>query len=77
MSEVQVFQRTRRERLISLSSGGSICIETVARIFDCPEASIRRDIFALRQEGYYITLEEKQIRNYGKRTALLPEQETT
>lgn len=70
------YQRTRLERLISLSSNGGICIDTVARLLDCPEASIRRDIFTLRQQGYYITLEEKQIRNHGKRTALIAPQET-
>lgn len=68
-------QRSRLERLLSLSSNGSIHIETVARIFDCPEASVRRDIFTLRQEGYYITLERKQIRNFGLRHALLSSQE--
>lgn len=72
---ILVHQRSRLDRLISLSSNGAIHIETVARIFDCPEASIRRDIFTLRQEGYYITLERKQIRNFGKREALLAPQE--
>lgn len=71
---IQTLHRTRLERLVSLSSNGSICIETVARLLDCPEASIRRDIFTLRQQGYYITLEDKQIRNHGKRTALIAPQ---
>ncbi len=72
---IRTVQRSRQERLISLSSNGSICIETVARLLDCPEASIRRDIFHLREAGWYITLEDKQIRCHGKRTALLASQE--
>lgn len=71
---IKVLQRSRLQRLVSLSSNGGICITTVARLLDCPEASVRRDIFTLRTQGYYITLEQGQIRNYGKRTALLPTQ---
>lgn len=74
---VQVHRRTRLERLKSLTTGGSICIETIARIFDCPEASIRRDIYTLREAGYYIVLEGKQITNYGLRAALLAPQGDT
>ena len=68
---VQVYQHTRLERLKTLSSGESICIETVCRLFDCPEASVRRDIQTLRKDGYYIVLDGKQITNYGLRSALI------
>lgn len=70
---IRVVHRTRHQRLISLSTGGSICIETVARILDCPEASIRRDIQQLRAQGWYIVLDQKQITNYGKRAGLIQE----
>jgi biotin operon repressor len=68
-------QRSRQDRLISLTTGGEISIQTVARIFECPEASVRRDIQELRREGYYIVLDQKQIKNYGLRQALIAEAE--
>jgi biotin operon repressor len=68
-------QRSRQDRLISLTTGGEISIDTVARILDCPEASVRRDIQELRREGYYIVLHLKQIKNYGLRQALIAEAE--
>lgn len=68
---INVVQRSRVERLKSLTTGGEISIETVARIFECPEASVRRDIQVLRKEGYYIVLDQKQIKNYGLRQALI------
>ncbi len=67
---IRVAPRTRLERLRSLSSNGSISIQTVARILDCPEASVRRDIFHLRQAGYVVTLERGQIRCDGLRKDL-------
>lgn len=68
---VQVVLRSRLDRLKSLTTGGEISIETVARVLDCPEASIRRDLQTLRKEGYYIVLDQKQIKNYGLRQALI------
>ncbi len=67
---IRTVPRTRLERLRSLSSNGSISIQTVARILDCPEASVRRDIFQLRQAGYVVTLERGQIRCDGLRKDL-------
>ncbi len=67
---IQVVLRSRVERLRSLSSNGSISIQTVAKLFDCPEASVRRDIFHLRQAGWIIELYGGQIRCYGKRKDL-------
>lgn len=64
---IRVAQRSRLERLVSLSSNGTIAIQTVAQLFDCPEASVRRDIQTLRKDGYVIELWQGQIRCDGKR----------
>lgn len=67
---IQGYQKPRLQRLLSLSQNGSISIQTVAKLFDCPEASIRRDIFHLRQAGWIIELFGGQIRCDGKRKDL-------
>lgn len=71
---VQVVQRSRLDRLKSLTTGGEISINTTARVLGCPEASIRRDIQQLRKEGYVVVLYRGQIKNYGLRSALVAQE---
>ena len=67
--------KTRNERLLSLISNGELSMETLSRIFDCPEASIRRSIQKLRADGYYIVLSHGQVKSYGLRQALMAYQD--
>lgn len=68
---IRVVERTRKARLLSLTTGGTIYMSTLARVLNCPEASIRRSIQELRAEGYYIVLDNKSVTNYGLRSALI------
>ncbi len=67
-------EKTRNQRLLSLLSNGHMSILGLSHYFDCPEASIRRSIHELREEGYYIVVENGTARSYGKRSALIPDQ---
>jgi biotin operon repressor len=64
-------EQTRNERLLSLISSGWLSMNTLTRLLDCPDASVRRSIQELRREGYYIVLDQGQARSYGKRSTLL------
>jgi biotin operon repressor len=67
---------TRNERIIHLTSTGWLSMNSLSRLLDCPEASIRRSIQELRRDGYYVVLDQGQARCYGKRTALIAESES-
>ena len=48
--------RTNRlDTILSTLQSGSATVYTLAGLLDCPEASVRRDIQALRREGHNIT----------------------
>ena len=47
--------RTNRlDTILSTLQSGSATVWTLASMLDCPEASIRRDVQALRREGHNI-----------------------
>lgn len=66
-----VREQTRNERIVSLTSTGWLSMNTLSRILDCPDASIRRSIQELRAEGYYLVLDQGQVRCHGRRTAII------
>lgn len=66
-----VREQTRNERIVSLTSTGWLSMNTLSRLLDCPEASIRRSIQELRAEGYYLVLNQGQVCCHGKRTAIV------
>ncbi len=49
-----------KDRIIAhLQSGHVDSAANIARILDCPEASIRRDIQALRRDGFNISFSDR------------------
>ena len=46
---------SRKDRIIERLTAGCESAANLARILDCPEASVRRDIQALRKAGYNVS----------------------
>jgi len=64
--------RTRNEELLHLLSNGWMSLLVLSRLFDCPEASIRRSIHELRQAGYFIEVRDGHVTSHGLRSPLIP-----
>ena len=46
---------SRRDKIVERLQAGAESAANLARILDCPEASVRRDIQALRRAGYNVS----------------------
>lgn len=54
----------RQARVVSRLSMGEESAANLARILDCPEASVRRDIQALRRAGYNVSFADQTEQLY-------------
>ena len=53
LTEVSIM--SRRDKIVERLQAGEESAANLARILDCPEASVRRDIQALRRAGYNVS----------------------